>query len=327
MARNLNINDNLLIRHNKQTLALLNDDTYADYLERLMRIATSIFEWVNIPDSMDGDYLEEVLYYYGMGAVINDKVYGVINTKCSTNGYLNIYGIPTRVTCYSYEYNRPMNVWQGLENVSNDDTCVLVMNNRRRIPTYTTMQLFAYRLYEAEQTAFVNILAQKTPVMVLCSDKQRTTMENLYFQYSGNSPIIFGDKDTINLDNIKAIKTEAPFIANDIIKYKQHIWNEVLTFLGINNIQVEKSERLITAEANSNNELINMNLQVSLKMRQKACDQINAMLGITDEDKKIKVRVRSDLWNVIKNELSGVKELEPNLNYYDKDISTNSEVE
>ena len=106
MARNLNINDNLLIRHNKQTLALLNDDTFADYLERLMRIATSIFEWVNIPDCMDGDYLEEVLYYYGMGAVINDKVYGVINTKCSTNGYLNIYGIPTRVTCYSYEYNR-----------------------------------------------------------------------------------------------------------------------------------------------------------------------------------------------------------------------------
>ena len=95
--------------------------------------------------------------------------------------------------------------------------CILVQNNWERTPTCGSMELFAYRLYEAEQTAFVNISAQKTPVMVLCSDKQRTTMENLYFQYSGNSPIIFGDKDTINLDNIKAIKTEAPFIANDII--------------------------------------------------------------------------------------------------------------
>ena len=182
------------------------------------------------------------------------------------------------------------------------------------------MQLFAYRLYEAEQTAFVNIRAQKTPVLIICTDKQRLTMENMYKQYDGNTPVIFGDKNLFEGSVISSIKTEAPFIANDIIKYKQHIWNEVLTYLGINNIQVEKAERLITSEANANNEVINMNLQVFLKTRQKACDEFNKRFNLTGE-KAISVRVRSDLYNVIKNELSGVSEL-ADIHYYNPDIST-----
>lgn len=322
MGNRFNINDDLLIKHNKNTALLLNNETFNDYLERLMRIATSIFEWVNIPDSMDGDYLEEVLYYYGMAAIVNDPTYGLINTKVSSAGYVNIYGLPTSVICYSFEYNKQLQVWTGIENFNNENSCILVMNNRRRIPTYTTMQLFAYRLYEAEQTAFINVNAQKTPILLLCEEKQRQTITNLYAQYKGNAPVIFGDKDILKLGDIKAVNTSANFIANDIIKYKQHIWNEVLTFLGINNIQVEKAERLITAEASSNNELINMNLQVGLKMRQKACDQLNKMLGITDEEKKIRVRVRSDLYNIIKREESGISEYIDNkdINYYNKDI-------
>lgn len=322
MSNRFNINDNLLIKHNKNTSLLLNDETFNDYLERLMRIATSIFEWVNIPDSMDGDYLEEVLYYYGMAAIVNDPTYGLINTKVSSAGYVNIYGLPTDVICYSFEYNKQLKVWTGLENFNNENSCILVMNNRRRIPTYTTMQLFAYRLYESEQTAFINVNAQKTPILLLCDEKQRQTIINLYAQYKGNAPVIFGDKDILKLGDIKSVNTSANFIANDIIKYKQHIWNEVLTFLGINNIQVEKAERLITAEASSNNELINMNLQVGLKMRQKACDQLNKMLGITDEDKKVRVRVRSDLYNIIKREESGITDYIDNkdINYYNKDI-------
>ena len=76
-----NRNDDLLIVHNKKTAKLLNNETFFDYLERLFRIATSIFEWVNLPSSMDGDYLEEVLYFYGMGAILKDKDLGYINTK------------------------------------------------------------------------------------------------------------------------------------------------------------------------------------------------------------------------------------------------------
>lgn len=316
-----NRNDDLLIVHNKKTAKLLNNETFFDYLERLFRIATSIFEWVNLPTSMDGDYLEEVLYFYGMGAILKDKDLGYINTKCSSAGDLNIYGLPTRVTCYSFQYNKIMNVYTGLTNNNNEENeCILVMNNRRRIPTYSSMQLFAYRLYHAEQTAFINVNAQKTPVLLLCNDKLKLTLKNVYEQYNGNAPVIAVDKNLVDENSIKSVKTEAPFIANDIIKYKQHIWNEVLTFLGINNIQVEKAERLITSEASANNEVINMNLQAGLKMRQRACKEFNEKFNLTG-DNKISVRVRSDLHNIIKQELSGVTELDPK-GYYNSDSIT-----
>lgn len=171
-----------------------------------------------------------------------------------------------------------------------------------------SMELFALRLYEAERTADVNIKAQKTPVMILLNEKQRLTMKNLYNQYDGNQPFIFGDKDNLSQEQLKAINTEAPFIADKIIDYKKEIWNEALTFLGINNIMVDKKERLITDEANSNNELINLNLQSYLAPRLEACKQFNEKFGLTGTDKEISVRVRSDLHNIIKNAQSIVND-------------------
>jgi hypothetical protein len=186
------------------------------------------------------------------------------------------------------------------------------------------MELFALRLYEAEQTAMVNIKAQKTPVLLLMDEKQRLTMENLYSQYEGNRPVIFGDKNSLGENVIKAINTQAPFIADKIIDYKKEIWNEALTFLGINNIMVDKKERLITDEANSNNELINLNLQSYLAPRQEACRQFNEKFGFTGTDKEISVRVRSDLHNIIKNTQSIVQDFKEQENIENIDINTDT---
>ena len=194
----------------------------------------------------------------------------------------------------------------------NDDTCVLVMNNWDRIPTVATIQLFAYRLYEAEVTAMTNIKAQKTPILITVDESQRLMMENMYSQYEGNRPVIFGDKKQLADGVIKAIKTDAPFIADKVMDYKKEIWNEALSYLGINNISINKKERLITDEANSNNELINMNLQSFLVPRMEACKQFNKKYGLEGTDKEISVRVRSDLINVIKRELSITKDYESN---------------
>ena len=187
------------------------------------------------------------------------------------------------------------------------------------------MELFALRLYEAEQTAMVNIKAQKTPVLLLMDEKQRLTMENLYSQYEGNRPVIFGDKNSLGENVIKAINTQAPFIADKIINYKKEIWNEALTFLGINNIMVDKKERLITDEANSNNELINLNLQSYLAPRQEACRQFNEKFGFTGTNKEISVRVRSDLHNIIKNAQSIVQDFKEQENIENIDINTDTE--
>lgn len=293
--------------------ALANNDTYYDIFNRLKKIALSMFEWVNLPSSMSSKYLEECLFYDGFATLLKDERYGYINTRCCSCGNINIYGIPTDFNCYSYEYHARRKLYTGLvDDNTVKNSCILVINNKDLQATASTLSLFAYRLYEAEMTAMTNIKAQKTPVMILASEKQRQTMETLYKQYDGNYPVIFGDKDSLDLSNIKSINTEAKFIANDIMEYKKLIWNEALTFLGINNIEVEKKERLVKDESNANNELINLNLQSYLIPRQEACKQFNELFGLTGTDKEISVRLRSDLLNVIKNNESIVSDYNNN---------------
>lgn len=280
----------------------LNDSTYIDYLERMKKICLSMFEWINLPSSMDSRFLEKTLFFEGQASLLKDENLGYINTKCSDNGYLNIYELPTKLHCYSMQYSVDRNVYEGyIEDPNNQ--CVLVMNNWERIPTAYTIELFAYRLYLAQRSCDVNVMATRTPVLILGTEKQKLTMENLYNKYDGNQPFIFGDKDIISNDMLKSIKTDAPYVTDKLTEYKKEIWNEFLQFIGVNTIDVEKKERLITGEANSNNEVINLNLQSYLAPRKEACKKFNELFGLVG-DKAIDVRIRSDLFNVIKQEES-----------------------
>lgn len=295
---------------------IVNDATYVDYLNRFRRIALSMFEWVNLPKSMDSRYLEQCLYYMGQASLLYDKKYGFINTKCAGSGYVNIYGLPDKFNCFSYGFNSMRKLYVGLNPMLTEAQkeqqknyeCVLVMNNWERTPTAGSMELFAWRLYLAQRTCDVNISAQRFPVMVVGDEKQRLTLENLYNQYNGNQPFIFGNKNQLNEDMLKAIKTDAPYVADKITEYKKEIWNEALTYLGINNISINKKERLTENESNENNELVNLNLQSMLAPRLEACRQFNEKYGLTGTDKEISVRVRSDLKNIIKMEQSIVSD-------------------
>ena len=314
--------------------AWVNDATYWDYLERLKKVAMSIFEWVNLPDSMDSRFIEKCLYYYGTAALLYDETLGYINTNATSAGQVNIYGLPTAINCYSFGYQDMRRVYTGLAYDSegnpinkNYEECILVMNDWERNPTCSTLELFALRLYEAERTTDVNIKAQKTPVMLLTDEDQRLTMKNLYLQYDGNEPFIFGDKNSLSEGMIKAIRTDAPFVADKLMNYKKQIWNEALEFLGVNTLTTEKKERLITDEASSNNELINMNLQSYLVPRQKACREFNEKFGLAGTDKEISVRVRSDLFNLIKENESIISDYIDNedgkVDNIDKEVEVN----
>ena len=274
----------------------LNDLTYDDYLKRLEKIALSIFEWVNLPESMNQRWLERCLYFKGMAALLKDKNYGFINTGAVGGGYINIYGIPTKVNCFSNGYSEMRNVYMGIEkDIPQDDKAILVMNNWDRIPTCATIELFALRLTKIQRAIDLNVDAQKTPVLILTDDKQRLTVRNMYEQYDGNAPAIYGDKNILTADALKVLKTDAPYVVDKLTDAKRDIWNEALTFLGISNLSDEKKERLIQAEANSNNEVINLNLQSYLAPRKEAARQFNEVFG-TD----IGVKVRSDLYNIVK---------------------------
>ena len=137
----------------------INDDTYIDYLERLKKIAISIFEWKNLPESMDSRFLEFCLYYTGQAALLQNDAGVLINTKACTAGDINIYELPTSINCYSVGFNQTKKVYDGFvaDNANPEDYAVHVLNNLNRCATAYTIELFAYRLYLAQRTADINI--------------------------------------------------------------------------------------------------------------------------------------------------------------------------
>ena len=298
----------------REDAIFLNNDTFDDYCGRFYKIATSIFEWVNLPDSCDGEYLEHCLFYKGMASILKTEEYGFINTKATASGDFNIYGRPTQLKCYSYSFNETRKVYNGLisdidGNVTNDELseCILVRNTLLSHPTFSSMRLFALRLTELERTMDTNVKRCKEPYILKGTKQNELTLRQVFTDIDNNVPAMIVEKNSLDLKDIDAVNLKVDFIGNDLMVYKKEIMNEALTVLGINNLG-EKRERLISDETNSNNELINMNLQSYLTPRKQACKEFNEKFGFTGTEKEIDVRVRSDLDNIIKRELSTVRD-------------------
>lgn len=267
----------------------LNDWTYTDYYYRLMLIARSVFKWNNLPNGIDEKWIERFLFTEGECLFFNDKEKGFMVAKCTPNGNLNYYDEPTLLRPYGTNYS-------GIP-LENNEECVLIRNNDIMLPTSPTIQLYAYRLAETQRTIDVNIHAQKTPYVVLCSDKQRMSFKKAFTQVSDNEVAIFGDKN-MDIDQIKALKIDAPIVFDKLQCQKQAIWNECMTFLGINNnTQESKRERLVVNEVEANNEQIENSASVFLKSRERACELINEMFGLNISVEKRRIETpQLDEW-------------------------------
>lgn len=274
-------------KKNRWPSAQINNQTYIDYYQRLMEFAINMFEWRNLPPTVDERFLELTLYEKGYCLYFNDEVVGNLALTCTIGGMLDVYRIPTERRAFAVN---------GYNKICTSQDSVLIFNNYLHTPTILTIELFARRLYEIERTIDVNVKAQKTPTLVLASEQQRLTMKNLYMQYDGNEPFIFGDKD-MEFDGIKCLKTDAPYVADKLQVLKHQIWNEALTFCGIENSNQDKKERLVADEVGSNYGNIEAQRNVMLNTRRQAADKINRMFGTN-----IEVGFRSSLNTMVNSE-------------------------
>lgn len=260
-----------------EATAYANNATFQEFYSRLKTLALSIFKWENLPNNIPESFIEKTLYYHGKVGFIYHPTLGYIATRIADGGVIGLYGEPTQYQVYTANgyYNALLDA----------DDVVVIKNNRLSKNTHVTIQGYAQRLYEVERTTDVNIKSQKYPVLVLCDEEVRLSMKNIYMQYDGNTPFIFGDKKLSTRINgadgaFKVLNTGAPYVADKLNMYQRTKWNEALTFLGINNTDITKKERLVSDEANSNMEAVDMAAQTMLLTREEACDEINRKYGL-----------------------------------------------
>ena len=264
---------------------LMNNATYEQYFNRLMELSISMFEWKNLPSTCDVRYLELALFINGSAVFFQDDVledYVALDVICS--GRLDVYGNPVLRRAYS-RYNNYQKLLKG-------NNSVIIWNNYTRTNSILDVEMFAKRLYNLDRIIDVNANAQKTPILIKCDETQRLTMLNVYKEYDGNSPVIFGDK-ALNSNGLEVLSTGAPYVADKLYTLKTQIWNEALTYLGISNINVQKKERLITDEVTRNQGGTIASRYSRLESRREAARKINEMFGLN-----IEVNYREDLQQV-----------------------------
>lgn len=264
--------------------ATVNNLTYMQYLNRLTELSVSMFEWKNLPPTVDARYLELHLFETGSMVYFDDDVIGNLCLDCLPSGRLDVYGNPVLRRAYS-GYNN----YQKLLKESNS---VIIWNNYLHTNSILEVKMFARRLYNLDRIIDVNANAQKTPVLIQGTEQQRLTLKNLYKEFDGNSPFIFGDKN-LDLNSLKCLQTGAPYVCDKLYNLKQMYWNEALTYLGINNTGAQKRERMLSIESSQAQGGTISSRYSRLQSRREAVEKINAMFGTN-----IEVNYREDFMSV-----------------------------
>lgn len=253
--------------------ATMNNYTFMQYYNRLTELAMSMFEWKNLPESVDARFLELVLFADGMCVFFEDEVLGFLTLRTMIGGHLNVYQIPTIRTAYASN---------GYNKMLDSENSVIIFNNQLHTNSLLDIEQFSKRLYNLDRAIDVNANAQKTPILISCEETQRLTLQNLYMKYEGNEPFIFGDKN-LNPNALKVLQTGAPFVADKLYELKSRIWNEALTYLGISNVNFQKKERMISDEVMRNMGGTIANRYSRLNARRQAAEEINRMFGLDIE--------------------------------------------
>lgn len=249
---------------------ILNNATFRQYYNRLVELSISMFEWKNLPDTVDPRFLELTLFTDGQAVFFEDEVMGYLCLQNILGGQFDVYRIPVDRRAYA------VNGYQ--KRLDNTDS-VIIWNNYLHTNSILDVQMFAKRLYNLDRAIDVNANAQKTPILLLCDESERLSLENIYMQYDGNMPVIKAQK-SLNPNAFTVLNTDAPYVADKLYQLKIQIWNEALTYLGISNINTTKKERLITDEVTRNQGGTIASRYSRLQSRREACKKINEMFGL-----------------------------------------------
>lgn len=241
------------------------------YRTRLYDMLIASIEWTDAPLSVNQRYLEMTLAERGGVCFFHDELLGYLALPFACDSQLNVYNEPASVRPYS------VTGYQAQRTPGKD--CVIIWNNPSHKPTAQLLERYAYRMADYDLSMDVNARAQKTPIYIECSEKEKASIERLIRDYNGNKAVIIGVSGT-DLNRATAISTGAPFVSDKLHSLKNDIWDEAMDMLGITNVTEHKRERLIVSEVEASNGGTLGCREARMKSRRDAAKEIKRIFGL-----------------------------------------------
>lgn len=251
-------------------------------LDEFVNLAINRFTWSNLPKGLTSERLEEMLISYGtLGAFKNDT--GLILI-------LPLFGT-SKVNIYNEHTEFRLTGFNGNEFTKSVDDVVKLKNNPLGTEDLSTLQLYAKKIDDIEQTQDVNLFQQCIPKIIGTNKDGILTAKNIIKQIKEYKFVVFTKSKGIEnqLKKEDVLDNTAPYILDKLSDYENFYRNKVLTFLGINNNNTDKKERLVVDEVNANNDYIAICLDLMYDMRKRFCDEVNKKFGCNISVEKRKV--------------------------------------
>lgn len=259
---------------------ITNQETEIMYMWRLMNLCMSVFKWKNLPKGVDERMIEFWLMRDGFVGFFYDEMLKHDAKHRAPEGYAALpMLIQGQWDIYEYPKERKAYAVNGFQYDCNEENSVIIFNNYLRVPMWSIMAQFAHRLAETQRTIDINCRQQRTARVIRCDEKQRLTYLNAAKEVDEGKNWVHGDKN-LDLDNFQVFDITTPYVGNELQVYKHQLWNEALTYLGVENVNTDKKERLISDEVINNMGDVEAERFTRLNARKQACEEINELFGL-----------------------------------------------
>ena len=240
------------------------------YLRIFTEIACARFKWIGLPDTVDERFLEMTLFQRALAVFYYDTDFSrYLALRASGTGNINMYDNPTS---YVVTGNTMLNKTLSYK------SCVPIWANFIRMPDWDIAMLYSTRLAELDVTIDIDAMAMRHPFILLVDDNEKQSVINAMRQVREGQPVIVGTSALGDVLENKAKLLDMNIDKDMILNLqlaKSKIWNEAMTFLGINNANQDKRERLVVSEVSANNSQVLMARNVALNARRQAAEIIN----------------------------------------------------
>lgn len=253
---------------------LTNMKTYLMYREEMLTLAENVFEFKNLPEYIDVNYLNKTLLRNGSIAFFMDEILGLIALPYDVIGNFDIYGRPQEIMCRAANGTYYKKLKTG--------EFVIMYDNNGRYPIYLDICQMSERIALSKRTIDVNIVLQRTPRIWKTSQDKKRTLQDMLSNIDGMEENI-ATYESIDIDDMNVVLAPAPYVADKIDMHLDKEWAEFYRLIGVANLIEQKKERMIRDEMSASQGGTIASRFSRFEPRKRAIDEINKKFGTNIE--------------------------------------------
>lgn len=239
------------------------------WIQFIEAYALSRYKWNGLPEHISERNLEAILFYHGEAVLFKDAGIAYA-TQVVKEGMPNPNG--------DYSKFRSIGPSNWNYDIPEKDG-IIVYDSLTRLNKIVTILLFAQELTDIDLLEKVNLHQQRTTVVFTGPSENMSDLKNLAKDLRLSKWGVLGHKNLKRDMEVKAIRTDVPYMQEQFTAHRMAKLNSLYSFLGIDNLPFDKAERMITAEADASSDSIARIREDALLPRREAAEKFNDRYG------------------------------------------------